>query len=261
MADAPPTSRFDGLADPYDALIDWPRRLMFEGPFFRNLFESHSVRRVADIACGTGHHAAMFHSWGLDVEGSDISQPMLDKCRCLHGAGEHLQWVKRSFLEPPQRPGTFDAVVCIGNSIALADDLAAVRRAVQNMVATVRVGGTGVIQILNLGAIPEGPIHWQKVRRRDDGDCPGALLKGVHRVGDRGFVDLVELMLPETGVEWKARTMTFLGLQRAEIEAMLHAGGATTLAVHGGYGLLSFDENHSPDLIVVWKRGPRSGGA
>jgi hypothetical protein len=61
----------DQLTDVYDAMIDWSKRLDHEGPFYRTLFERLSAKSVVDVACGTGHHAAMFHDWGLEVEASD----------------------------------------------------------------------------------------------------------------------------------------------------------------------------------------------
>jgi SAM-dependent methyltransferase len=73
-----PNGVFTHLTDVYEALIDWPKRLAHEEAFYRRLFERVGARSVADVACGTGHHAAMFHSWGLRVEGSDISLQMIE---------------------------------------------------------------------------------------------------------------------------------------------------------------------------------------
>ena len=73
-----PMEVFDDLTDVYEAMIDWPKRLANEGPFYRRCFERVGVRCVADVACGTGHHAAMFHSWNLRVEGSDLSPRMIE---------------------------------------------------------------------------------------------------------------------------------------------------------------------------------------
>ena len=39
----------------YDALVDWPKRLANEEPFYRQLFERYNVKSVLDVACGTGH--------------------------------------------------------------------------------------------------------------------------------------------------------------------------------------------------------------
>src|SRR5690242_5485095 len=116
---------FDDLTDVYEAMIDWPKRLGVEAPFFRGLFERFHVKRVADIACGTGRHAAMFHSWGLEVEGSDLSPNMIARARDTFGEPGGLRWTVRGFDRPPGENGSSDAVTCLGNSLALAGDLAA----------------------------------------------------------------------------------------------------------------------------------------
>ena len=71
----------------YDAMIDWKRRLERETPFYRQLFERINIQSVLDVACGTGRHAEMFHTWGLSVEGGDVSPQMLDFCRTRCGPG------------------------------------------------------------------------------------------------------------------------------------------------------------------------------
>jgi SAM-dependent methyltransferase len=157
MPDSTYEKAFDELADRYDSLIDWPRRLAYEGPFFRELFDGQDAHRVADVGCGTGRHAAMFHAWGLEVEGSDISSAMIKRCRDLNGENERLHWVQRSFTESPASRQPFDAAVCIGNSLALASDAENMKKAVSALVKTVRPGGIGVIQLLNLWSISDGP--------------------------------------------------------------------------------------------------------
>ena len=55
---------------------------------------------MIDVACGTGHHAAMFHSWGLRVEGADLSAAMIDRARAKFGLPQGLQWTVRGFDQP-----------------------------------------------------------------------------------------------------------------------------------------------------------------
>ena len=131
---------FDDFADAYEAMIDWPKRLAHEEPFYRRLFDRLGAGSVIDVACGTGHHAAMFHSWGLRVEGADLSPAMIDRAKANFGQPQGLNWTVRGFDEPVepvtaskgtvpfslgrklgQSPAeSFDAAVCIGNSLALA---------------------------------------------------------------------------------------------------------------------------------------------
>lgn len=191
-----PAGVFELWVDVYELLVDWPRRLEREGPMFRRLFAETSVRRVLDVACGPGYHAAMFHRWGLEVEGADLSQPMIQRAIALHGQPTGLRWVVRSFQTPAPAPGYFDAALCIGNSLALAGDKQAAAEAIRQMVRAVRPGGLIVIQVLNLWALPEGATCWQKCLAVCLGGQPKLILKGIHRVADRAIVNLLLVDLP-----------------------------------------------------------------
>jgi SAM-dependent methyltransferase len=245
-------SGFDELAASYDRLVDWPKRLAREAPFFRELFEMHGVRRVLDAGCGTGHHATMFHSWGLEVVGMDVSPAMLEQCARLHGRDERLHWVQGSFAAPPSPSKQFDAVVCIGNSLALVDDLEGVRTAVRAMVNSVRPGGIGIIQLLNSGSIHEGPTLWQKVCRFERGGLPVVLLKGVHRSNGRGYVDIVELTLHPRQVDWRTHAASFLCITGPELTSIIREQGGQVKGVFGSYERQEFIAGQSTDLIVVF---------
>jgi SAM-dependent methyltransferase len=271
---------FDDLADVYEAMIDWPKRLAHEEPFYRRLFERLQVERVLDVACGGGHHAALFHSWGLRVEGADLSPAMIDRARTAFGEPDGLHWTVRAFDEPvapgtetgtgsigakhPEGrsgkeclspfPSSFDVAVCVGNSLALAPDVAMVGRAIQQMLAAVRTGGAVVVQVLNLWHLPDGPCQWQKCRRaalHPQGDM--LILKGVHRCGMRGYVEWV-VADPTGPTLLRSESTPFLGLEAAEFERVASDAGATAITFHGGYHNQPYDRQESVDLIMVAER-------
>lgn len=245
---------FDDRAGCYDALIDWPKRLANEEPFYRGLFERVGVRRVLDAACGTGRHAAMFNSWGCDVEGADLSSAMIAQCRRQFGQSPALRWVVRAFDQPVEAAGSFDAAICVGNSLALAADVATVERAVRQMLTAVRPGGVCVLQVLNLWHLPDGPTVWQKCKRVQIDRAEHVLVKGVHRAGSRGFVDLVDLTLSPDGVVPRYDCPTFLGLEAADLVRMAEQAGARTVRCHGDFHGGAYARDESTDLIVVAER-------
>ena len=93
----PTSSAFEDLTDIYESLVDWPKRLERETPFYRELFAAQQVLTLRDVACGTGHHAAMFHRWGLQVEGLDVSATMIERAREKFGESTGLRWQVRGF--------------------------------------------------------------------------------------------------------------------------------------------------------------------
>lgn len=241
---------FDQLAHIYEAMIDWPKRLAAEEPFYRQWFEQIRVKRVVDVACGTGRHAAMFHRWGLGVEGADLSPAMIQQARAGFGDPPGLRWAVRGFDEPIPEAGSWDAVVCAGNSLALASDLAMVRTAVARMTEALRPGGILLVQVLNLWRLPDGPCIWQKCLRTRLPQGDVLILKGVHRCDRRGYVELV-VADPNGGPLLAHESPQFLGLEAGELEAVARQAGAAEVRFFGGYAAQPFDRESSIDLVMV----------
>ena len=242
---------FDELTDVYQSLVDWPKRLAHETPFYRELFAAAGVRRVVDVACGTGQHAAMFQSWQLDVEAADIAPQMIDAARSSFGEPPGLRWVVRGFDEPVSQPGSFDAAVCVGNSLALAPDATTASRAIGQMLSAVRPGGVVVVHALNLHSLPDGPCVWQKCLRvamPRRGEV--LILKGVHRYGLRGFVDLV-VADAAGGTMLHSESIPLLGFGGDALAAIARQAGAASTELFGGYQQQPYDPNRSVDLLLV----------
>src|SRR5580765_1575561 len=124
---------FNDLTDIFESIIDWPKRLANEGPFYRRLLERIGVKSVVDVACGTGHHAAMFHSWHLQVEGADISPNMIARAHERFGEPPGLHWALRGYDQHIQSENPFDVAVCVGNSLALAPNNATAHETIRQM--------------------------------------------------------------------------------------------------------------------------------
>jgi SAM-dependent methyltransferase len=242
-------SMFEDLTDVYEAMIDWPKRLAHEEPFYRRLFAEHAVASVVDTACGTGRHAAMFHSWGLRVEGADLNAGMIDRARANFGEEDRLRWVVRGF-DQPIAPGSFDAAVCVGNSLPLAPDLAAVERAIGQMLAAVHPGGLLIVQALNVWRLPDGPCVWQKCRPATLAEREVLILKGVHRSADCGYVELV-VAEAAGGTLLRTESVRFLGLDAPALETMVRTAGAGQVQFFGGYRDEPYDRPASMDLLMV----------
>jgi SAM-dependent methyltransferase len=251
---------FEDFTDAYEAMIDWPRRLANEEGFYRRLFEQVAARRVLDAACGTGRHAALFHSWGLAVEGADLSPAMIERCRRQFGESQGLSWAVRGFDQPHPEAAGFDAAICTGNSLALAGSREVAAEAVRAMVHAVRPGGALAIQVLNLWRLADGPANWQKCVRAalPEGDC--LIVKGVRRTGQSGYVDLIVARLASpapispTTPHMRSECVPFLGFEAGELERMLAEAGAVRVELFGSYQRQPYDRERSVDLIAVGQR-------
>ena len=256
MSSTSEQSVFRRHVERYDALIDWPKRLDNETPFYRHVFEEFGVRRVLDAACGTGRHARMFHEWGLEVEGADVSPAMISWCRRRYGEPKGLCWIERPFTQPVEASGAFDAVICVGNSLALADDSQTIEPAMAAMLSSLRPGGVCIVQVLNLWRLPDGLTQWQKcVRTRlDDGEH--VLLKSIRRAGSVAFIELLDVeLLADGGANNEIESNSFLGLRAEDLTSAAQASGAYEIAFFGDYKRTLYSPASSQDLIMVCRRG------
>lgn len=266
---------FDDLTEVYEGLIDWPMRLAREGLFYWRWFGMAGqpqgsslpppgpvepakrdppvvtgVRSVVDVACGVGRHAAMLHSWGLQVEGADLSPRMIALAGRRFGQPRGLAWKIRSFEDPIESGEPFDAAICVGNSLPLASSREAAGRVLGNMLAAVRPGGLVVVQTLNLWRLPEGPCVWQKCQRTSTTQGELLVIKGVHRSSDRGFVDWL-IVNPADARLIKSESIPLLALKSAELDAMARQAGASQVQCFGGYADQPYSRDESEDLILV----------
>lgn len=241
-------AQFDILSEAYDAMINWDRRLANEAPLFRWLFEQVGARSVLDAACGTGRHAAMFASWGLRVEGADLSPEMIQWCRQQHGQRPELSWVQRSFTQPPAEP--HDLVICTGNSLALAQEMNVIEEAIAAMASGAR--RALLLHVVNLYARPQGPVVWDKTMRVQLSRGEHLLHKGIHRCGEVGYVDFILTSLAT--FEVTTRSVPFAGLRPSWLQGLLRTHGFASVEFYGGYARHEFDTEASGDLIVVARR-------
>lgn len=107
-----------GFVEKWDELIDWEQRWKAEGDFFIEKLRSRGVKRVLDVATGTGFHSVRLLEAGFDVVSVDGSPYMLARafengCKRGHVLRTNQadwRWLNRDC------DGRFDAVICLGNS-------------------------------------------------------------------------------------------------------------------------------------------------
>ena len=161
-----------------------------------------------------------------------------------------LRWVVRGFDQPVQPEQPFDAAICVGNSLALAPDMATVERAVHEMLAAVRKGGVMMLHVLNLWHLLDGPCHWQKCKRAtlERGDV--LIVKGVHRSGSGGYMDLIVAPV-DVPTDMQSESVAFFGIEAEELEQIARRGGASKVELLGNYNHEPYDRQRSVDLIVI----------
>jgi SAM-dependent methyltransferase len=126
------------------------------------------VRRICDLACGTGEAAVYLAQRGYEVIGIDVSARMLAQARAKgEAAGVSVQWLQadaRNFVL--QRP--VDAVTCMYdalNYMLTEEDLAAVFRCVRDCLAP---GGLFLFDMNTRAGLAEEWGTGERVEAPDD---------------------------------------------------------------------------------------------
>ena len=243
---------YDALASDYDRFVNWEGRLAHELPFLERLFAAHDVVRVLDAACGTGHHAIALARQGYQVMGADLSAAMIEQARKnAAGAGVQVSFARAGFGDLAALGQTFDAVLCLGNSLPHLLSEKALAEALSDFATVLHPGGLVVIQNRNFDRV------WrQRERFMGPQSC---------REGDREwlfirFYDFHEatvtfnmIRLRRDGETWTqdVEATELRPIFRDELAAVLPKAGFFRAAFHGGYDGSPFDPAHSNDLIAV----------
>jgi SAM-dependent methyltransferase len=154
---------YDTLADVYKWLI--PDELLTPAgsaavfvPLLEDLDRS---ARILDCAAGTGQLAVGLAAMGFSVTATDASPAMIERTRAL-AAAHHVEITSLtcSWEElPGQHFEQFDAVLCVGNSLAHASGRAGRQAALPAMAGALLDHGLFIVTSRN----------WEQVRRRGPG--------------------------------------------------------------------------------------------
>jgi SAM-dependent methyltransferase len=148
-----PGDDYNTLASVYDWIVP-PELVTPEGnvaAFAPYLDELAPGARVLDCAAGPGALAVGLALQGFDVVATDASREMVERTRALaerRGIALEARECRWDELEA-QGFEPFDAVLCVGNSLAHAPGAGARRTALRAMAAMVRAGGLLVLTSRN----------------------------------------------------------------------------------------------------------------
>lgn len=188
-----------------------------ERPFWQALAASWGWRKVADAGCGAGFHVRLLEEIGVQAVGFDA---VLEAVRDRRGA----PLVVADIASPPLREGSFDATLCVGNTLSLLSSRAAQRGALGALARVVRPGGVVVLQGEDAGELVAGGAVIRS-RRLNDGalhvrafERSGRrvrMLAGVVRDGTNSALETA--MLLPTSSAALARMTRDLGFERVKL--------------------------------------------
>jgi glycine/sarcosine N-methyltransferase len=250
-------------AGDYDRFVDWGKRIEREMPFFRLLFADHDVRSVIDVGCGTGRHAALFASWGLDVTGVDPDPAMLDQARAfaVHQASS-ARFVEGGFggLATLGLP-LADALTCTGNALPHVDGLAGLRAAVRDFASVLRPGGVVALHLLNHDRLLATQVRSIQPVVREDEEGTWVFLRVMDYVEGGIRFDFATLHRPVDGWEhdapWEvsSRRSLHTALPSSVLASELEAAGFGDVHLFGDHTGRALDPSADESVIVTAVKG------
>lgn len=139
----------------WDELIDWEARAETEGDFFIRLLKERGVKRILDVATGTGFHSVRLLKAGFDVVSLDGSPEML--AQAFENARRHgfiLRTVQADWRWLGQViDNRYDAVICLGNSFTHLFSEQDRRKVLAEFYAALEYGGALILDQRNYDGI------------------------------------------------------------------------------------------------------------
>lgn len=248
---------YDDMGADYDRFVDWEARLAFELPAIEGLLEQHGVRRVLDAACGTGRHAIALAQRGYEVVGADLSGAMVEQARRgALAAGVEVSFHQAGLGELfPHVDDSFDAVLCLGQSLPHLLSEQAVRGALRDFAALLRPRGLLLIQNRNDERLLAQGRRFLPLSSREEGGWEWLFLRVLDLAPERIHFHLVTLWRDAEGWHQRVSTTEHRPISRQELSTGLARAGFSEPAFFGSWLLEPFDLEHSGDLVVVARRG------
>jgi SAM-dependent methyltransferase len=243
---------YDALAPEYDLMTGFEQRVVTDRPFFRLIVERYGIKRAVDAGCGTGFHSFLLAQLGVDVTAVDISSAMLRKLSERAAAlNVQIRTVRTDFRSlAADVPGTYDAVFCLGNTLAHLPSDEELRTALTNFSSLLIPGGIVVLQIVNFESILTSQQRVQSVRER----------------GDKIFVrfydfeptnirfNILTLERHEGSLMHRLQSVYLRPIRPSELRTVVQCCGLEEPALYGGISLEAFDPERSPDVVLIARK-------
>ncbi|MGQ9501819.1 MAG: class I SAM-dependent DNA methyltransferase [Anaerolineae bacterium] len=250
---------YDSFSDTYDHFVNWTQRLSYEMVFIRRQLATVGAHCVLDAACGTGWHAIALAQAGYEVTGADLSSSMIERARqnAAAMAVSQVHFVVAGFGQLRNSvDGSYDALLCLGNSLPHALTDAQLDATLVDFAAILRPGGLLLIQNRNFDAVMRTRVRWlapqwyrqegqeQVFIRFYDFNADGTLTFNVlilERVGDGAWTQRAEATLLRP---WRSDAL----------RGALEKSGFENCTFYGDMAGSPFEAANSGDLVITAHR-------
>jgi SAM-dependent methyltransferase len=251
------------LAEYYDCIINWEKRLAREMPLLEELARG-AGRRVLVPACGTGGHVVALAARGFSVLGFDadadalaIAHARVDaQTESIQAAGGEARLRQLTMEDASQLGPNYDAAFCLGNALPGLSAPGQLRTALAGMAAALRPGGIFFTQNLNYDRRWREKARWFPVLSGETADEEVLLIKFADYEAELINFHAMFLARNKRGGQWEStvRTRQQVPLFRTRMAELMTEVGFDKLNFWGDYSKAPFDAERSTDLIVMGVR-------
>jgi len=246
---------YDALAVDYDRFVDWKGRMAHELPFVTRLFEESGVQTVLDAACGTGQHAIAFARQGYHVAGTDLSAAMIQRARENAAAFDvDVTFAQVGLGKLATLSQTFDAVVCLGNSLPHLLTQADVGAALADFAAVLNPGGILLLQNRNFDQVWAKQERFMSPQSFQDGEKEWLFLRFYDFHEETLTFHMLRLQRAEGRWVQNVESTELRPIFYRDLVAELIQAGFDDVSFYGGYDGSAFDPSCSGDLIATATR-------
>jgi len=241
---------YDDLADLYDLFVDWPTRLKTELPLLKRLGIGYSGQRIADVACGTGHHARALAERGCDAVAFDASAEMIARAQADDQGGT-VHWRVGSFADVPTDIKA-DALICLGTSLPHVASRDEYRVALGAFAHAVKPGGIIVIHSRNLPrSLTKAERFLPPLPRRSGSGM--VLFWRFYDLLPPEYLDFNLVILREQNGGWTHDVLTsrLCVVSADDLATMATDAGMSDVSVYGHLDGRPYDLETSPDLVLI----------
>jgi len=138
------------LAGMWNDFVNAKKRMQSEGPFLLEHLPSH--KKVFDAALGTGADSIFLLQNGYEVTGNEIDRYFRGVANAnLLKAGLGMPITEYDWLtmDSDTKKGSFDAVICLGNSLTYISNRQDQGRVLANFIRILRPGGVLILDTRN----------------------------------------------------------------------------------------------------------------
>lgn len=241
---------YDALAPNYDEMTGFQKRFVQEKPFFRLLVEKYGIASALDAGCGTGFHALLLAQLGVKVTGIDLSRDMLRRAeQHARELGVKVEFLQANF-QTPLKKKQFDAVFCLGNSLAHVLRMEDLRATLKGFAQMLTPGKIVFLQTLNYDRILA-----QKERVQSIKESNGTTFIRFYDYGEETIVfNLLTIGKTKSSIEQKLQSVELRPWLQTELITLLGESGFDDVKSFGGISMEEFHPETSTNLVILARK-------